>query len=162
MAPQTFALRVLPSSQTAQHCVTPRGPRRQAHQKPKTKHTIGKVVCRSAPARMTSSISTVTRSASRVYSRTASSSCHPARVTPGILPASVLVRSMALAHCHLPSILFSRRGRPWNAAGGDLLLPYYTASTWSYTARQTSEDGWHVASDALFHPRGPCRPARRA
>ena len=162
VAPQTFALRVLPLSQTAQHCVTPRGPRRQAHLKPKTKQTIGKVVCRPAPALVTSSTSTVIRSASRVHSRTASSSCHPTRVTQGTLPANVLVRSMALAHCHLLSILFSRRGRPWNAAGRDLLLPHYTVSTWSDTARQTSEDGWHVASDALFHPRRPCRPARRA
>ena len=155
MAPQTFALRVLPLSQTTQHCVTSRGRRRQAHLKPKTKQSIGKVVCRPAPARITSSISTVIRSASRVYSRTASSSCYPARVTQGIFPANVLVRSMALVHCHLPSIKFSRRGRNLNAASRDLLLPRYTVSTWSYTARQTSEDGWHVASEALLHPRGP-------
>ena len=58
-------------------------------------------------------------------SRTASSSCYPARVTQGIFPANVLVRSMALAHCHLLSIMFSRRGRNWNAAGRDLLLPRY-------------------------------------
>ena len=146
----------LVTSQTTQHCVTPRGPRRQAHLKPKTKQTIGKVVCRPAPARITSSISTVIRSASRVHSRTASSSCYPARVTQGIFPANVLVRSMALAHCHLPSIMFSRRGRPWNTACRDLLLPRYPVSTWSYTARQTSEDGWHVASEAFLHPRGPC------
>ena len=155
MAPQTFALRVLPLSQTAQHCVTSRGPRRQAHLKPKTKQTIDKVVCRPAPARITSSTSTVIRSASRVYSRTASSSCHLARVTQGILPANVFVKSVALAHCHLLSILFSRRGRPWNAAGRELLLPQHPVSTWSYTARQTSEGGWHVASEALLHPRGP-------
>ena len=144
----------LVTPQTTQHCVTPRGHRRQAHQKPKAKQTIGKVVCRPA-ARITSSISTVIRSASRVHSRTASSSCYPARVTQGIFPANVLVRSMALAHCHLLSIMFSRRGRNWNAAGRDLLLPRYPVSTWSYTARQTSEDGWHVASEAPLHPRGP-------
>ena len=62
---------------------------------------------------------------------------------------------MALAHCHLLSILFSRRGRPWNAAGRELLLPQHPVSTWSYTARRTSDDGWHVASEALLHPRGP-------
>ena len=91
------------------------------------------------------------------YNHTASSSCHPARVTQGTLPANVLVRSMALAQRHLLSILFSRRGRPWNAAGRKPLLPHYSVSTWSYTARHTSKDGRHVANDALFHPRRPCR-----